>query len=92
MSVVEALTAMVLMSSQGMMLCTSGPWWVGSLTEGSRPLMGPFLLSPGSAARRTMVTNAFLTLNSLSMGLSVLRSPVVLHETTRDSWAPQDSE
>ena len=92
MSVVDALTAIVLMSSQGMMLWTSGPWCVGSLTEGSSPLMGPFLLSPGSAARRTMVTKAFLTLNSLSMGLRVLSSPVVLQETTRESCAPQDSE
>ena len=56
MSVVDAFTAMVLMLSQGMTLCTSGPWCVGSLTEGSRPLMGPPLLSPGSAARLTIVT------------------------------------
>ncbi len=56
MRVVDALMAMVLMCSHGMMLWTSGPWWVGRLTEGSRPLIGPFLLSPGSAARLTMVT------------------------------------
>ena len=92
MRVVDALTAMVLMSSQGMMLWTSGPWWVGSLTEGSRPLIGPFLLSPGSAARLTMVTNARSTLNALSMGFRVLRRPVVLQETALESWAPHDSE
>ncbi len=91
-SVVDAFIAIVLMSSQGMMLCTSGPWCVGSLTEGSRPFIGPFLLSPGSAARLTMVTNAFSTLNALSIGLRVLSSPVVLHETTRESCAPHDSE
>lgn len=68
MSVVDAFTAMVLMLSQGMTLCTSGPWWVGSLTEGSRPLTGPPLLSPGSTARRTMVTNAFWILMALSIG------------------------
>ncbi len=91
MRVVEALTAMVLMFSQGMTLCTSGPWWVGSLTEGSRPLMGPFFASPGSAARLTMVTKAFWILTALSIGYSVLSRAVVLQETTLENWAPQDS-
>ncbi|GEM_PF-5312597 len=89
--VVEAFTAMVLMLSQGMTLWTSGPWCVGSLTEGSSPLTGPPLLSLGSTARLTMVTNAFWILSALSMGYRVLRRAVVLHETTRESWAPQDS-
>lgn len=90
-SVVEAFTAMVLMLSQGMTLCTSGPWCVGSLTEGSRPLTGPPLLSPGSAARLTMVTNAFWILIARSIGHRVLSRAVVLQETTLESWAPQDS-
>ena len=61
------------------------------MTEGSSPLTGPPLLSLGSTARLTMVTNAFWILSALSMGYRVLRRAVVLHETTRESWAPQDS-
>ena len=79
------------MLSQGMTLCTSGPWWVGSLTEGSSPLTGPDLLSPGSTARLMMVTNAFWIFSALSMGYRVLSRAVVLHETTLESCAPHDS-
>jgi hypothetical protein len=49
------------------------------------------LLSPGSAALLTRVTKAFCTLNLLSMGYRVLIIPVVLQDTTRENWTPQDS-
>lgn len=61
------------------------------MTDGSRPLIGPDLASPGSAARLTMVTKAFWILTALSIGYRVLSRAVVLQETTLDSWAPQDS-
>ncbi len=61
------------------------------MSEGSSAFIGPDLESPGSAARLTIVTNAFLILTASSIGYRVLRRAVVLHETTLENCAPHDS-
>ena len=91
MSVVGTLTAIVCMLIHGNTDCTSGPWCVGILTTGSIALIGPALLSFGSALLLMSETYPFLILKFLSIGYSVLSRPVVLHEPTRENCAPHDS-
>ena len=89
--VVGTATARELISISDLTVMTSEPWWLGILRTGLIALIGPFLESPGSAARLIMVHSTFSDPHASNSGTKVRESPVVLQETTLVPSAPRFS-